>query len=625
MPDSHSAPLFDPQLVDILVVDDKPHNLRLLSTLLEREGYSVRKALDGEMALTAMHTLRPDIVLLDIMMPGIDGYEVCRRLKNNPKTCETPVIFLTALNEAFDKVKAFDVGGSDYITKPFQIEEVLVRIRNQVMLRVSEERMRALNATLEARVTERTQQLRMVNQQLLYMALHDLLTGLPNRALFMQELQQALDGNLEEDPFAVLFLDCDRFKVVNDSLGHGFGDAVLIHLSERLQSTLEPGDLLARLGGDEFAVLLPKVRSAEVAIAKTDALLQSFAQPFQIEGREIFLNASVGIVLSHTSYTKPEYILRDADTAMYRAKASKVHQYHVFDASMHQAAVQRLQLEVDLRRAIEGETLSLYYQPIVCLKTGVIKGVEALVRWPHDQLGLISPEHFIPVAEETGLIHALGEWVLRQGCRQLKQWQSDRLVNDQFVMSLNLSVQQFHDPHLIHHIDAILAETQINPKNLDLEITESVIMDGLMPAMSLLRQIKERQILLSLDDFGTGFSSLSYLHSFPFDVLKIDKSFVRRLDHQADDAANLVPAIMAIARTLDIRVIAEGIESVHQFQELQQLNCALGQGYLFAKPMEPQTLQPLLGISLFNHVVTSAAASYPDPSRCSSHARPTGC
>ena len=601
MPDRHFIQSFDHVSIDILIVDDKPNNLRLLSTLLEREGYSVRKALDGEMAITAINTLSPDLVLLDIMMPGLDGYEVCKRLKDNPHTTEIPIIFLTALNEAFDKVKAFDVGGSDYITKPFQIEEVLIRIRNQVMLKLSEERMRHLNAELEERVIERTQQLQSANQQLLDMALHDMLTGLPNRALFMQELQGALDAHHQgNETFAVLFLDCDRFKIVNDSLGHCFGDAVLIHISQRLRSNLEPTDLLARLGGDEFAVLLPNILHSDQAIARTEALLQTFSRPFQIEGREIFLDASVGIVVGNKTYSKPEYILRDADNAMYRAKASKNHRYHVFDASMHQEALQRLQLEVDLRRAIEQGGLSLYYQPIVCLKTGRIVAVEALVRWFHEAHGMISPVDFIPVAEETGLIHPLGNWVLLEGCRQLRQWQVNQQVDESFSMSINLSVQQFHDPHLIDHIDQILQATQVRPQNLDLEITESVIMEGLMPTMNMLHQIKARQILLSLDDFGTGFSSLSYLHAFPFDLLKIDKSFIQRLDHTSSESVNLVPAIMAIAQTLKIQVIAEGIESLPQLRDLQRLNCARGQGFLFAKPMPPESLQPLLGVSLFN-------------------------
>jgi diguanylate cyclase (GGDEF)-like protein len=584
----------DQSSLDVLIVDDMPDNLRLLSTLLEREGYSVRKATDGEMALKAIQILKPDLVLLDIMMPRLDGYEVCQKLKRNQGMQDVPVIFLTALNEVFDKVKAFDVGGCDYITKPFQIEEVLLRIRNQIMLKDAERQLRDINAQLEFRVEQRTLELQQANTQLLKMALYDALTGLPNRSQFLQLLEAAIARYQSEAVgFAVLFLDCDRFKVVNDSLGHSFGDKVLFNLSQRFQKALPDSDVLARLGGDEFAVLLNGVDIVEEAIAKADILLNTLSKALHIDGREIFLDASIGIVLSDENYTKPEYVLRDADTAMYRAKASKGNQCHVFDTFMHQEALQRLQLEVDLRRAIENKELVLRYQPIVCLKTGRVSAVEALIRWLHPHRGLVSPEEFIPLAEETGLIHGIGWWVLEEACRQMREWQRSGLVDASFMMSINLSVQQFQSRDLVEGIDRILATTGIHPWQLDLEITESVIMEGLKPTMTTLHRLKDRQIKLSLDDFGTGFSSLSYLHAFPFDVLKIDKSFVQRLD-SANESINLVPSIMAIAHTMNISVIAEGIESMMQLNHLQDLNCPLGQGYFFAKPLLPHELQPLL-------------------------------
>jgi diguanylate cyclase (GGDEF)-like protein len=592
-----SSPLLsvlDQSTLDVLIVDDMPNNLRLLATLLEREGYNVRKAIDGEMAIRATQTLKPDLILLDIMMPGLDGYEVCQELKKNLGMQDVPVIFLTALNEVFDKVRAFDVGGCDYITKPFQIEEVLLRIRNQIMLKEAEQQLRDVNAQLEVRVEQRTLELQQANAKLLKMALHDALTGLPNRSRFLQLLETAIARYQSEAiGFAVLFLDCDRFKVVNDSLGHSFGDTVLLSLSQRFQQTLPDSDTLARLGGDEFAVLLNGIDTIEEASAKANILLNSLSQPLQIDGREIFLDASVGIVLSGEGYTKPEYILRDADTAMYRAKASNGNQYHVFDTFMHQEALQRLQLEVDLRRAIENGELTLYYQPIVCIKTGKVKAVEALIRWQHPQRGLVSPAIFIPIAEETGLIHAIGWWVLEEACCQLRQWQQSDIVDSSFVMSVNLSAQQFQARNLVDGIDRILAKTGVQPQHLDLEITESVIMDGLKPTMTTLHQLKDRHIKLSLDDFGTGFSSLSYLHAFPFDVLKIDKSFVQRLDSPTE-SINLVPAIMAIAHTINISVIAEGIETIQQLSHLRELNCPLGQGYFFAKPLPPSELPPLL-------------------------------
>ncbi len=586
---------------DILIVDDTPENLRLLSKMLTKEGYNIRKALSGQMALTAVQSVVPDLILLDIMMPNMDGYQVCEKLKADPKTAEIPVVFLSALSDAFDKVKAFGVGGADYITKPFQLEEVLTRVQNQLTLKAAKIQNQQLNAQLEERVKERTHQLELANQelkreisermllqeQLLKMALYDALTGLPNRFLFMERLEQALNRAKQhpDHRFAVLFLDCDRFKVVNDSLGHFVGDELLIALARRLEASLTQTDTLARLSGDEFAILLTGIEDINCVTLVADQILKALSFPFQLKRQEVFINASIGITLSNLNYEQPEYLLRDADTAMYRAKTLGKGQYQIFDAEMHNAAIQVLQLENDLRRAVNQQEFIVHYQPIVALTTGKIVGFEALLRWHHPRQGLISPSLFIPIAEETGLINPIGNWVLREACYQLQQWHHQRLTDYPLTMSVNLSARQFAQPDLIEQIDIILGETQLNPQSLKLEITESVIMKNSQPIKVIFQQLQERQIQLCIDDFGTGYSSLSYLHHFPIDNIKIDRSFISSLSGNSDNLG-LISAIMNIAQALKMSVTAEGIETTQQLEQLRVLNCDFGQGYLFSKPLD---------------------------------------
>jgi diguanylate cyclase (GGDEF)-like protein len=555
---------------DILIVDDTPGNLHLLSRILLKRGYRVREANDGKTALEAAQTLLPDLILLDIMMPDMDGYSVCAQLKSERKTAEIPVIFLSALDDVFDKVKAFQAGGVDYITKPFQFQEVLARVRNQLTIRKAEKKLRLLNAELEARVKQRTQELEVANAKLREMAFRDDLTNLPNRALFLQYLERAIrgtagNGNGTAAPqpnrqFVVLFLDCDRFKMVNESLGHSVGDELLVAISQRLQSLLKSGDTLARLGGDEFAILVTDIDGRDQAIAMAERVLDVFSHPFNLRHQEVFINASIGIALSYLGYEKPEHLLRDADTAMYRAKDLGKGQYHIFDPSMHDKASQTLQIENDLRRAIQQEEFIVYYQPIISLKTGQIAGFEALVRWHHPRRGLISPGLFIPVAEETGLITPIGNWVFRTACDRLRYWQQQKLVDESLFVSVNVSARQFAQLDLIEQIEQVLLQTQLDPQCLKLEITESAIMDNPKTATAILDSLRRQNIQLSIDDFGTGYSSLSYLHSFQVDTLKIDQSFVQRMD-ETRGQFGLVPVIVNIAKTMAMGVIAEGVET----------------------------------------------------------------
>jgi len=599
----------DPDKKDILIIDDMADNLRVLSSILTREGYNVRKALNWQMALTATQTVLPDLILLDIMMPEVDGYEICQTFKAWELTADIPVIFISALDDVFDKVKAFRVGGVDYITKPFEFQEVLVRVQNQLALRSARLEILKLNVELEDRVKERTSELETTLQklqqeihsrqklqsQLLDIALHDSLTGLPNRVLFIRRLENALNRAKQESSyqFAVLFLDCDRFKVVNDSLGHLVGDELLIGIARRLQACLIPIDALARLGGDEFGILLENITDINIAIQVAEQILQQLSLAFKLSRYEVFMNASIGISWGNKDYDRPEYLLRDADTAMYRAKAQGRGKYHVFNPAMHQEAIQLLELENDLRRAVERQEFLVYYQPIVSLNTGMISGFEALVRWRHPIRGLVSPTEFIPVAEETGLINAINTWVLQSACHQLSIWQHFPVTPEPLTMSVNLSARLFLQPNFVQQIDRIIYENKIDPAYLELEITESVIMENSQAIKIILQQLKQRKIKLIMDDFGTGYSSLSYLHSFPFNALKIDQSFVKRMQENKENMG-LVPAMIGIANSMGMSAIAEGVETEEQLAQLRSLNCNFAQGYLFSKPIEQQLVLKLL-------------------------------
>ncbi|MBD2245909.1 GGDEF domain-containing response regulator [Nostoc sp. FACHB-888] len=602
----------DPNKKDILIIDDMADNLRVLSSILTREGYNVRKALNWQMALTATQTVLPDLILLDIMMPEVDGYEICQTFKAWELTADIPVIFISALDDVFDKVKAFQMGGVDYITKPFEFQEVLVRVKNQLALRSARLEILKLNIELEHRVKQRTGELekalkklqqeinsrQKLQSQLLEIALHDSLTGLPNRVLFIRRLENALNRAQQESnyQFAVLFLDCDRFKVVNDSLGHLVGDELLIAIAHRLQACLIPIHTLARLGGDEFGILLENITDINIAIQVAESVLQQLSLAFKLSRYEVFMNASIGISWGNKDYDRPEYLLRDADTAMYRAKAQGKAKYHVFNPAMHQEAIQLLELENDLRRAVERQEFLVYYQPIVSLTTGRISGFEALVRWQHPTRGLVSPTEFIPVAEETGLINAINTWVLQSACHQLSIWQHHPVTPEPLTMSVNLSARLFLQPNLLEQIDRIIYENKVNPAYLELEITESVIMENTDAIKIILQQLKQRKIKLIMDDFGTGYSSLSYLHIFPLNALKIDKSFVKRMQDNKENMG-LVPAMIGIANSMGMSAIAEGVETQEQLAQLRSFNCDFAQGYLFSKPIEQQLVIKLLAAS----------------------------
>jgi diguanylate cyclase (GGDEF)-like protein len=594
---------------NILVVDDIPDNLRVLSASLMERGYQVRCAKNGSIALITAQKDPPDLILLDIKMPDMDGYEVCQRLKANEQTRDIPIIFLSALDDVFDKVKAFTLGGVDYITKPFQVEEVLVRVKHQLALQTAIAEIQRLNSELEQKVRERTIQLerliselnqeitkhKQTQKRLFHQALHDALTGLPNRNLLMEHLQKALQRSQRNQNylFAVLFIDLDRFKIINDSLGHAVGDRFLVAIASLLKKCSRNVDTVARLSGDEFAILLDDLKDINEAIAIAERLLKQLTSPIYVDERKVFTGASIGIAFGSPTYQSGVELLRDADIAMYRAKAQGKGHYALFDREMYAQTLHLSQVETDLRVALERQEFILHYQPIISLKTARIESFEALLRWQHPEKGLIFPGDFIAIAEETGLIVPIGEWVLREACQQLRTWQDKFPSASSVQISVNLSSRQIKQFDFVDKLAKILADTGLNGQNLRLELTESILMERGEKTIELLGWIKAQQVQLSIDDFGTGYSSLSYLHRFPIDALKIDRSFVSLIDAEGKNG-EIVKTIITLAHSLGIKAIAEGVETPHQLTHLRNLGCQAAQGYFFSKPVNVDLAESII-------------------------------
>lgn len=572
----------------ILIVDDTPANLRVLLEHLQANGFLVLVAEDGEEGVQRAEYACPDLILLDVKMPGIDGFEACRQLKSNPKTRDIPVIFMTVLDDENDKVAGFAAGGVDYITKPFQIAEVMARVRTHLSLRAAEAQLKAQNRQLQQEIMVREQ----AEAELQTQATHDALTGLPNRRLLLDRLRQAIVcARRDSQRFVVCFIDLDRFKWINDSLGHEAGDILLKTVANRIVGSLRESDTVARLGGDEFVLLLRDLDDVEQALLKIRRVTAAVSQPIQLGEHEVTVTCSVGCSAYPADGEEATDLLKFADCAMYRAKEAGRNNLQLYNTELRRSLEERVRLEGELRHAIEHGQLTLHYQPQVDLRRGEIVGVEALLRWQNPELGDVAPNRFIPVAEEAGLIGPIGEWVLYQACAQNRAWQQAGLPC--IRMAVNLSARQIAHGDVEALIARTLATTGLDPAWLELELTETVSMEEPDRVIQLMTRLKAMGVSLAIDNFGTGYSNLQYLKRFPVDRLKLDGSFVRELT-QCPRSLAIADAIIAMSHRLDLQVVAEMVETEGQLQLLAGHDCDQIQGYYFSPALPADQCAALL-------------------------------
>ena len=705
----------------VLIVDDNPVNLGVVVQHLENEGYEVFVALGGAEAIERIPFAKPDLILLDVMMPGVDGFEVCRRLQQDGESREIPVIFMTALSGIEDKVLAFSAGGVDYVSKPFQVEELLARIRTHLTLRRAKVDLKVRGEALEAEIRARRSAERLLREsevrhrrlfqsagdaifvinctggevidlnercaelfgsrmqelvgmpladltcfnerlgadevieairseervkwpewnwtrsdgeviqvevigntyeaagQVLaqftlrdirarkeaearvhFLAMHDPLTGLPNRTSLMERLQQAmLESRRHDSHLGLLLLDLDHFKHINDSLGHFIGDELLENMARRLRKVLRSGDIAARLGGDEFVVLATGLRDAGEAEKMAERVMDVLRDPFPIQGRQLHAGSSIGISLYPGDGETPAALLQAADTAMYQAKKKGRGGYRLFSRDLSVAADRWHVLSNDLHGSCERGELTLHYQPQVCLESGSVTGLETLLRWQHPTQGLIAPDLFIPLLEEHGQMVNVGRWVLRNACAQNARWQAEGLPPVR--VGVNLSAQQFYRGDIVRTVEEALQEANLAPEWLELELTESLTLDDSEMTLRIMRDLKALGVMLSLDDFGTGWSALGYLKRFPLDRIKIDRSFVRDLINDSSTAA-IVNSILDLARKLNLDCVAEGVETEAQLEYLRINRCPGMQGFYFSEGVETARIPAMLraGASMYD-------------------------
>jgi diguanylate cyclase (GGDEF)-like protein len=569
----------------LLVVDDEPRNSRLLEALLTAEGYDVRCAASGEQALEAIACRAPDLLLLDVMMPGLDGYGVVAVLKADPGTASIPIIMVTALGDRDARLRGLEAGAEDFLTKPVDRAELYLRVRNLLRLKDLSDALHEQGSALERQVRERT-------DDLYHLAHYDSLTGLPNRALFYETLQKTLAlGAKQGCDVAVMFIDVDEFKNVNDTRGHAVGDQLLKQFSHRLTESLRIRDTVGRLGGDEFAVILLLSEGSDGAGRVAAKVLDSLQAPFDLDGNAVTVSASIGIAVSPNDSADPDLLLQYADTAMYQAKEAGRSTFRFFTGQMNVDIHARLELEAALRSAVARDELVLHYQPKVRLTTGRICGFEALLRWERPGYGLVSPVEFIPALETIGLIVPVGSWVIDEACRQVREWALSPV--GPLPVSVNVSGRQFAEGDLVADVARALEDHQVPGHLLELELTESLLMADTGQTIETLQQLKELGVKISVDDFGTGYSSLAYLKRFPVDTLKIDRTFVRDITTSADDAA-IALAIIRMAHSLKLDVVAEGVEDEAQLAYLRRHRCDQIQGFLFSRPLAVAGIDALL-------------------------------
>ena len=671
----------------VLVVDDDPGTRLLAAASLRQAGYATAEATDGDDGITAFRHFRPALVLLDVVMPRMDGFIACREIRRLPGGDRAPIVMMTGLDDLSSIHRAYEVGATDFVTKPirwvilgYRVGYLLRAARAFLDLARSEEKTRALLRAIPDRILRigadgavldpvacdgiqadpsaedagkrtlsdvlpggiseevlrnigearksggiqrfeyaidsaagrRSFEARIVSipgeeslliardmtdrkkaeDQLAHMAYHDALTGLPNRVAFSERLFQELArAKRRNEVVAIVFLDLDRFKDVNDTLGHDAGDRLLVAVAERLRGAMRETDTLARISGDEFCIILPDQRDEHAAIEAGRRVHQALKEPFHIDGQESHVTASMGISLYPANGGSPETLVKQADIAMFRAKSLGGGNFLPFSEEMSAEVAARVRMEKGLRSACDKKEFVVHYQPAIDLRSGRIVGAEALVRWQTEDQGLIQPMRFIPLAEETGAIVPISEWVIETACAQAQSWHARGY--GPFRISLNVSARLFHRYDLNATIRDILRRTGLAPGSFELEITESVAMGNMESTIETLRKLNEASIRVAMDDFGTGYSSLAYLQRMPIHLLKIDMSFIRDMDRNPEDQT-IVKTIIAMAHTLNIEVIAEGVERVEQLGLLKSFGCDLAQGFLFNKAVPAEEFTRLL-------------------------------
>lgn len=563
----------------ILVIEDEEFVRENLVELLDVEGFEVFCAEGGYQGLDLARIHVPDLILCDVMMPELDGFGVLTALRKDSVLAAIPFIFLTAKAAKTDFRQGMELGADDYITKPFTRRELLGAIATRLQKQ----------ATVEKRYYAELEE---AKSQLDYLIHNDSLTNLPNRLSLQTQFEQVQQDNLNtQHLLTVLCIDLDRFNQVNDNLGHTVGDSLLQAVAERLSTCLGKHDTIARLNADQFAIILSTIQHRKEAANFAQDILHKLSEIYRLEGQEIFITATVGIALCPRDGKEIEPLLNHAHVAMTKAKQQGGDQFEFYTAAYNIGSSDRLALQTSLRHALERDELEVYYQPQVNLETGEIFGAEALVRWQHPDRGLILPNKFIPIAEETGLIIPIGEWVLYTACKQAKIWQNAGFPDLQ--IAINLSSRQFNQLDLRQQLVQILIKTGLDPRSIELELTESMLAQNPAVAIRRLNALKALGVKIAIDDFGTGYSSLSYLQQFPFDVLKIDRCFIRNITDNANNSA-ITQAIIAMAKSLNLKLIAEGVETEAELGFVCQHQCNGMQGYLFSRPVPVQEFYKLL-------------------------------
>ncbi|MDP8965696.1 MAG: EAL domain-containing protein [Cyanobacteriota bacterium] len=563
----------------ILVIEDEEFVRENILELLDAEGFDVFGAQNGHIGVDLAKAKMPDLILCDVMMPGLDGYGVLTTIRQDPLMAAIPFIFLTAKAAKADFRQGMELGADDYITKPFTRAELLGAIGTRLKKQAAVEELYHI-------------ELQQAKAQLDYLIHNDSLTNLPNRLSLRERFKQVqpTDSN-NEQLVTVLCVGIDRFNQINDNLGHAVGDLLIKSVAERLSACVGNQNTVARLNADQFAIILATVEHKKEAGNVAQTLLDSLSQTFRLAGQEIFITASLGIAVYPRDGGEVEELLNHANIAMAKAKQQGGDQYEYYTPAYNIGSADRLVLQSSLRYALERQELVVYYQPQVNLQTGEIVGAEALVRWQHPERGLVSPDKFIPIAEETGLIVPIGEWVLHTACKQVKLWQTEGFPS--LRVAVNLSSRQFSQIDLRHQLVQILIATGLDPKYIELELTESMLVQNTEVAIRRLNALKALGVTIAIDDFGTGYSSLSYLQQFPFDILKIDRCFIRNITENANNAA-ITKAIIEMAKSLNLKLIAEGVETEAELSFVCQHQCDGMQGYLFSRPIPAPEFHQLL-------------------------------